>query len=84
MIEALNALWPRKRLGWHTAAELWANRPTLSIDRRALREEVQVRAAKIARTLNPDNHANALAERLAIEQTLEHHGYLRQERGGWC
>ena len=25
-----------------------------------------------------------LAERLAIERTLEHMGYLRQQIGGWC
>jgi transposase len=84
MIEALNELWPRRSLGWKTAARCWNARASLLIDRHAFREEVQQRAMKIARRISEKRQLNDLAERLAIEQTLERFGYLRQEIGGWC
>jgi molybdenum-dependent DNA-binding transcriptional regulator ModE len=84
MIEALNELWPRRSLGWKTAAQCWNARASLSIDRHAFQKEVQQRAIKIARRIPESRQPNDLAERLAIEQTLERFGYLRQEIGGWC
>jgi hypothetical protein len=84
MIDCLNRLWPRRSLGWATAADAWSARPPLVVDRQALREEVTDRAARIARTLDVRGQPADLAERLAIEQTLARMGYLRQEIGGWC
>lgn len=83
MLQSVNALWPRRALNWHTAAELWNTRPPLTIDRIAFREEVHDRATHIARSLR-SSQPEDLAERLAIQRTLEHMGYLRQEVGGWC
>jgi hypothetical protein len=84
MLDSVNALWPRRTLNWQTAAELWNARPPLNIDRIAFREEVHDRATRIARSLPPSAQPADLAERLAIERTLERMGYLRQEVGGWC
>lgn len=83
MLDSVNTLWRRRTLNWHTAAELWNARPPLTIDRIAFREEVHDRAIRIARSLR-SSQPEDLAERLAIERTLEHMGYLRQEVGGWC
>lgn len=84
ILEAVNKLWRRRTLDWRTAYEAWSARPRLDIDRRALREEVSERAARIARQLQHRGKPADLAERLAIEQALESRGYLRQEIGGWC
>ncbi len=84
MRHGVSALWRRRSLRWHTAAELWSARSPLEIDRPALRQEVHDRAIHIARRIEPRPHARDLAERLAIIQTLERMGYLRQEIGGWC
>lgn len=83
MLDSVNTLWRRRTLNWHTAAQLWHARPPLTIDRIAFREEVHDRATRIARSLR-SSHPEDLAGRLAIERTLEHMGYLRQEVGGWC
>lgn len=84
MLEAVNRLWRRRSLNWHTASELWNARPRPTIDRTAFHQEVHDRARCIARRIPPGRHPADLAERLAIEQTLEQHGYLRRELGGWC
>lgn len=84
MLLGVNSIWKRRTLGWKTAAELWNQRPALEVDRRALREEVQERTSRIARELQRRGKPADLAERLAIEKTLETRGYLRQEIGGWC
>lgn len=84
MLECVNALWRRRTLAWRTASEVWHARPTLAVDRAAFREEVQDRAQRIAHRLKRQTHPVDLAERLAIQQTLERMGYLRQELGGWC
>lgn len=84
MIDRINRLWPRRSLGWGTAADAWSARPPLAIDRTTLRKEVMDRAARIARTLDVRGQPADLAERLAIEQVLAQRGYLRQEIGGWC
>lgn len=84
ILEAVNKLWRRRTLDWKTAYEAWSARPRLEIDRRALREEVSERAARIGRELQCRGKPADLAERLAIEQALESRGYLRQQVGGWC
>jgi hypothetical protein len=84
MLEAVNTLWRRRSLNWHTASELWNARRRFTIDRRAFHEEVHDRAIRIARTLKIPGQPADLAERLAIERTLEHRGLLQRELGGWC
>ena len=83
ILEAVNKLWRRRTLHWRTAYEAWSGRRRLEIDRRALREEVNERAARIGREMHRGKPAD-FAERLAIEQALETRGYLRQQAGGWC
>ena len=84
MLEGVNKLWRRRTLAWGTAYDLWSKREPLQIDRRALREEVSERAARIAQQLQHRGKPADLAERLAIEQALESRGYLRRQIGGWC
>ncbi len=84
MLNRVNRLWRRRTLGWKTAAEVWSTRPSLNVDRQALREEVQDRALRIARKISGRGQPADLAERLAIEQTLTRMGYLCRETGGWC
>lgn len=84
MLACVNVLWRRRTLRWRTASEVWNARPTLTVDRDAFREEVHDRAMHIAHRLKRSAQLADLAERLAIEQTLERMGYLRQELGGWC
>lgn len=84
MLEAVNTLWPRRTLAWRTASEVWNARPQLVLDRVAFREEVRDRAVHIAHRLKRRPQPADLAERLAIEQTLERLGYLRRQPGGWC
>lgn len=84
MLECVNTLWRRRALNWQTASEAWNARPGLTLDREAFREEVQDRARRIAHRLKRRAHPQDLAERLAIQQTLERMGYLQQELGGWC
>ena len=85
MRRALNEAWPRRSLGWMTAAEKWATRTVPCDDRAQLRESVAERAARLRR----DDHLGGdaddlLVQRLAVEQTLTQRGYLRQQPGGWC
>jgi transposase InsO family protein len=84
MIHCLNTLWPRRSLGWKTAAELWSDRSNLHIDRQSLRKEVQNRARHLGRHIDLRAKPADLIERLAIEQTLENLGYLHRQTGGWC
>ena len=84
MLASVNGLWRRRTLRWRTASEAWKQRAPLNVDRRELRHEVQERASRIARDLDGRGKPADLAERLAIEQTLERRGYLRKEVGGWC
>lgn len=81
---SVNEIWKRRTLGWRTATEVWQSRVRLSVDRQALREEVQERTAHLVRVLQRRGQPADLAERLAIEQMLASHGYLRQRLGGWC
>jgi hypothetical protein len=84
MLNQLNRVWRRRSLGWQTPAEVWSARQPLEVDRRALREEVARRAAHLAVKLRERTDALDLAERLAIEQALEHRGLMSREAGGWC
>jgi hypothetical protein len=83
-IQDLNGLWRRRTLGWSTASEVWTGRAKPTVDRLALRDEVNERAARIGRRLQLRGKPADLAQRLAIEQALETRGYLRQTIGGWC
>jgi hypothetical protein len=84
MLAALNCEWPRRSLGWLTAEQAWTRRPPVNIDRDALREEVEDRAARIRRQAEGRAAVAAMAERFAIEAALTKRGYLRREPGGWC
>jgi hypothetical protein len=84
MVRCVNDLWRRRTLHWQTATEAWNARLRLVVDRTAFREEVHERAHKIAHELNRRRQLTDLAERLAIERTLERMGYLQQQLGGWC
>lgn len=84
LLAGVNGIWKRRTLGWRTATEVWQSRAALSVDRHALREEVQERTAHLVRMLERRSQPADLAERLAIEQTLTSRGYLRQRYGGWC
>lgn len=84
MLDALNCEWPRRNLGWLTAQQVWTRRPPVDIDRDALRDEVEDRAARIRRRAEGRAAVAAMAERLAIESALQQRGFLRWERGGWC
>lgn len=84
MMAALNAKWRRSTLGWRTAAEAWAARPMLDVDRDALAEEVNERAERLRRKLDTIPGPRDLAWRLAVKQVLTDRGLLRVEKGGWC
>jgi transposase-like protein len=84
MLQAVNDLWRRRILNWQTAAEAWSTRPPLIVSRDLLREEVHDRAIRIAFNLRRRGEPADLAERIAIERTLQQRGYLRLQPGGWC
>lgn len=85
MLWCLNTLWRRPTLAWRTAAERWGERQPISPQTRCtFREEVDNRTHRIACSLNRRGEPADLAERLAIEQTLEHMGYLHQHIGARC
>jgi transposase InsO family protein len=84
MIYCLNTLWPRRSLGWKTAAQAWNARPDIHIDRQAFKKEVQDRARCLERHIDLRAKPADLVERLAIEQTLANLGYLHRQVGGWC
>lgn len=84
MIHCLNTLWPRRALGWRTAAQIWNARTDIRIDRQAFKKEVQSRARYLERNVDLRAKPADLVERLAIEQTLGNLGYLHRQKGGWC
>jgi hypothetical protein len=84
MIYCLNTLWPRRSLGWKTAAEAWDARSNICIDRQGFKKEVQSRARHLERHIDLRAKPADLIERLAIEQTLDNLGYLHRQNGGWC
>src|SRR4029450_5379928 len=79
MMAALNGQWRRKSLRWRTAAEAWAARPTLAVDREALGEQVMGRAECIQRELAGGAASRDLSWRLAVKQVLIEHGFLKIE-----
>jgi transposase-like protein len=84
MQAAWNCTLPRRSLAWSTSSEVWSQRPTLVVDRRALREEVDHRAARILRQLEVRGGHADLARRLAIEATLTKYGWLIRRGGAEC
>lgn len=84
MLLALNSAWPRRTITWRTSEEAWLARPVVQLNRAALREEVQDRAARIRRQAGGCGATAAMAERFAIEAALTKRGFLRREPGGWC
>lgn len=84
MVHCLNTLWPRRALGWQTAADVWNARSDIRIDREAFKKEVQSRARHLERNVDLRAKPADLIERLAIEQTLGNLGYLHRQKGGWC
>ncbi|HTC72924.1 MAG TPA: hypothetical protein VK655_08550 [Solirubrobacteraceae bacterium] len=82
---ALNGAWPRRSLGWMTAAEKWATRTVPCDDRAQLRASVAERAARLRREMHAgDDLDELLVARLAVELTLIKKGHLRRQLGGWC
>jgi transposase InsO family protein len=84
MIYCLNTFWPRRALGWITAAEAWQERADIPIDRHWFKEEVYNRARHLERHIDLRAKPADLIQRLAIEQTLQNLGYLHRQNGGWC
>lgn len=84
MLKAVSEIWRRRTLGFQTAAEVWNARPRLNVDRAELHSEVRDRTERIRSKMELRGKPADIAERLAIQQTLETRGYLRQEVGGWC
>jgi hypothetical protein len=84
MMAALNGRWRRSTLSWNTAQELWDERPVIDVDRNALAEDVNGRAARLRRKLNAPTRPQDLSWRLAVKQELIKRGLLRIEKGGWC
>lgn len=84
MLRVLNCDWRRRKLGWCTANEVWSARASVPVDRRALRQEVTDRAARIRRQMDVRGAPADQAERFAIEAALTQRGFLRREAGGWC
>ncbi len=84
MLDALNGLWPRRKLGWRTPSEAWDERRELPDDREALRREVVERAARMMASKHGSSMAEDVAMRLAIEAALVQRGYLRLRAGSGC
>lgn len=74
---------PRRRLGWDSAAMLWASRPSLNVDRQELAEEVSERRMQWEASGAREPYAGHF-ERLAIEAALINRGLLGLTKGGWC
>jgi transposase InsO family protein len=84
MRDALNDRWPRRTLQWRTAADVWRTRAPLAVDRDALAQEVDERAARILTTLRSNALDADVARRFAIEHSLESRGLLRRRGGIEC
>jgi transposase-like protein len=69
--------WPRRKLGFLTAAEAWFSRPKLALDRSAFRAEVAELCARLLR----DGLPQELAERFAIQAALARNGLLQVQKG---
>jgi hypothetical protein len=84
MMSALNGRWRRRELGFKTAADVWKARPQNPLSRVAFRKEVERRTAMIRNRINLRGNPADFPRRLAIEQTLLHHGLMVRKPGGWC
>jgi hypothetical protein len=85
MLYSLNHYWPRRKLGWASAADRWRNRQPISADTRArFRQDVMERTRRLSRERIASGKPEDYTQRLAIEQTLTHMGYLQQQVGGRC
>ena len=81
----LNELYRRPTLAWQTAAERWRARPIVRADRLELREQVDhTRDRILCHMHDRSSAATELAERIAIERTLERRGLLRRRTGAKC
>ena len=80
MLPVLNEAWPRRSLGWKTATEVWTARQPVDVDRDALRDEVNERAARLRRE---QNLRDDQAQRFAIEAALTQRQLLKRTAGGW-
>lgn len=80
----LNTKLVRRSLDWCTADARWCQRPSLSVDRLALREEIAECDARWRARLarQPRGVDAGLAHRLAVTDTLKQHGWLRLELRG--
>jgi hypothetical protein len=78
MMQSLNNRWPRRKLGWKTAAQEWSTRPTINIDRVQLRKEVEERCRRL---IARGTVKLGMAWRLAVEQALTARGVLRVKSG---
>lgn len=78
MMESLNNLWPRRKLGWTTAAQEWSTRPAIDIDRVKLRKEVEDTCGRLVAR---GDVKPSLAWRLAVKQALTKRGLLRVKPG---
>jgi hypothetical protein len=83
MMSVLNTR-PRGTLAWHSADELWRMRPRIDVDRQALAEDVNDRAARLTRSLAGSRTPQDLAWRIAVTQALIDRRLLKIEKGGWC
>jgi hypothetical protein len=81
MMRSLNDLWPRRRLGWATAAEAWNARPVVHVDRDEMRKEVE---ETWGRLLAHGNIKPDVGWRIAVKQALKNRGLVRVVPGGGC
>ena len=79
MKTTLNAKWPRPSLDGWTAEQAWNARPTLDVDRRELRSEVDA----CTRGLVSSGVELLRARRIAIESALRERQLLTINQGGW-
>ncbi len=79
MRTALNALWARPTLDWCTAQQAWLKRPTLDVDRKELRAEVE----RCTTRLTSSGLEYLAAQRVATETALIKRGLLTINSGGW-
>jgi transposase InsO family protein len=79
MKTTLNTKWPRPSLEGWTPEQAWLARPTLDVDRRALRADVDT----CTRGLVTAGVELLRARRIAIESALQERKLLTINQGGW-
>lgn len=83
-LRSLNGLIPRRRLQWCTPETAWLARPTLDVDRAALRREVDERAAELSLQLSDRELRLGAQHRFAIQSALTARGLLKVTTGEYC